>query len=102
MTEAKKPEDVQRQQMKEAVREGLNDIAVSYTNGALKFTNVVADSWAQVIDAFDEFFLTNLSEDNPEVARNVIDARLSSVKRTQKQINDKVRELEQRRKKLGP
>jgi hypothetical protein len=91
----KKSEDQQKQLIKDAMREGLDELGVTYTNGALKFTNALADSWTQVIDAFDNFMLGNLADDRPQIARTVLQARLSSAKRTQKHLTEKVRQLEQ-------
>jgi hypothetical protein len=90
-----------KRMVREAVREGLDEMATAYTNGALKFTNALADSWAGVIDAFDNFFLENLANDRPEVARTIINARISSAKRATSNLQAKIRTLEARARKLG-
>jgi hypothetical protein len=87
--------------VKEAVRESLDELAVAYTNGAVKFTDALADHWAGVIDAFDNFFLENLINDRPEVGRTVIRARLSSAKQAHSNLEAKIRQLEERARLLG-
>jgi hypothetical protein len=87
--------------VKEAVRESLDELAVTYTNGALKFTNALADHWAGVIEAFDNFFLENLANDRPDVGRTVIQARISSAKRAHSNLEAKIRLLEERARSLG-
>jgi len=87
--------------IKEAVSESLDELAVAYTNGAVKFTSALADHWAGVIDAFDNFFLGNLANDRPEVGLTVIQARLSSAKRAQSNLETKIRQLEEQARSLG-
>jgi hypothetical protein len=87
--------------VKEAVRESLDELAVAYTNGAVKFSNALADNWASMIDAFDNFFLANLIQDRPQVGRTVLNARLSSAKRARNNLDAKIRELEEQVRALG-
>jgi hypothetical protein len=88
--------------IRDAVREEFDQVAVTYTNGALKLTNALADSWAGVVDALDGFFLRNFAEDRPQAAEAVIDARISSAKRVQRNLDKKIRELEAQKKQLAP
>jgi hypothetical protein len=87
--------EVEKDLVKEAMREALDELAVTYTQGAVKFANALTDAMANVVNAWDDFFVTNLAEDRPELARTVIDARISAARRAKELIEDKIAALDQ-------
>src|SRR5882724_4121750 len=87
------PQD-DKELIREAVKEVLNEMAVTYANGAVKFANTLTDSWSGVINAFDGFFLSNFIEDQPEAAQGILEARLSAARRARDLITKKIRDLE--------
>ncbi len=84
----------EKQTIKDAVKEVLDEKAVTYANGAVKFANAVTDSWSGLINAMDSFFLRNFVEDQPGAAKDVLNARLSAVKQARDLMSKKVQELE--------
>ena len=88
------PHQTDKELIKEAVREVWDERAVTYANGAMKFANGLTDSWSQLIDAFDGFFLRNFLEEHPEAAKDIIKARVAAIKRTRHLMDSKIHELE--------
>jgi hypothetical protein len=88
------PGNPEKEQMKEAVKEVLDERAVTYAQGAVQFANAVTASWSGLIDAFDGFFLRNFVEDQPEAGQAVLDARLAAARQARDHMTQKVAELE--------
>lgn len=80
--------------VRRAVRDVFDELAVTYANGSAKFAESVTSSLSTIVDSFDDYFTRNLIDDRPEVATAFLDSRLASARETQKLVAQKIRSLQ--------
>jgi hypothetical protein len=98
---AQTPVGDERQDVKQAVREVMDEIVITYANGATTFADSMTTSVSTMIDSFDDFFTRNLMADKPKAAEAFLDARLQSARQAQKLLNSKITALERLREKAA-
>jgi hypothetical protein len=80
--------------VKAAIRELMDDLSVTYAHGAGIFFDKVMRSMADMVDAFDEFYTTNLMKDRPRAASAFVELRLRAVRTAERTLSTKIAELE--------
>jgi hypothetical protein len=82
-----------KREVKEAVREVVDETLVNYTNGAAAFADSMTATIGRMVDSFDEFFTKNLMADRPDIANAFLDARLRASQENVKALNAKLTNL---------
>src|SRR5438552_18423033 len=88
------PAALSKRDVKDAIREAMDELTVKYAHGAGAFVDTVMQSSAEMADAFDDFYTRNLIEDRPPAAKLFVELRLRSARKLQEIVAKKVRVLE--------
>ena len=96
------PEDLDKEIVKAAVREVMDELTVTYANGAGTFLDSAIKSLADVSDSFDEFYTNNLSKDKPAIASLFLDLRIRSAKTAIAVLQSRITALTKKRAQISP
>ncbi len=90
-----------REEVKLAMREVMDDLSITYAQGAGTFLDTVITSAARVADAFDQYYTRNLEKDRPQAAAAFLELRLRAGRTAEKELQSKLTELEKRHTRLN-
>jgi len=86
--------DLDKDVVKLAIREVMDELTVTYAVGAGAFLDRVMNSLVDMADAMDEFYTRNLAKDRPESALLFLDLRIRGARNAQEILSRKIDQLQ--------